>query len=401
MSYSIGDLFQSSSSGSSGFGGNFFSDYASIKNGSYRRLVKSYYGKTQSNTTTGSSGKAGTGGVLEKLLEEKKNPTVSEEVQEANSKLTTGLSSLSTSVAALQNEKTYMDTENGSTAKDKVIAAVKEYVSNYNDVITSSKSSTLTSKTAYVANMMSSTAANSDKLAELGIQVNSNGTLTLNESALKEADISKVQEMFSKDNYMSYGSSVASRIHFASVGSSATSSTDSTTETDSDTETDSSTVTAGASGLKDAATTLSSDKLYAMIKDEDGNEVYDIDKIFSAAKSFVNNYNTMFDKAKSSSNSGVVANLSYIREKTAKYEESLRQFGISVDSQGKLGISADTFKKSDMAEVQKLFKDYGSSIASSASLVDFYLTTQAGASNSYTSDGLYNVQGGTRYVNSV
>ena len=82
------------------------------------------------------------------------------------------------------------------------------------------------------------------------------------------------------------------------------------------------------------------------MKDKDGNETdeYDIKKIFATAKSFVSNYNKMFDAAESSSNSGVVANLSYIREKTARNEDALKALGISVDGKGRMKIDEDTFK---------------------------------------------------------
>lgn len=390
------NLFQGFSSGSSG-SSNFFSDYASIKNGSYGRLMKSYYGKAKSSSSSSSGSTRSSYNILDKLLEEKKNPKVSKEVQEANSNLTSGISSLKGSLSTLQNEKTYTDSDNGTSAADKTFSAVKEYVTNYNNLVTAAKGSTLTSKTSYVANMMSSTAANSDKLAEIGVKVNANGTLTLNEAKLKAADTSKVKDLFSKDNYMSYGSTVASRLHFAGVSS--TTSTKSTSSTDS---TDTSTkVTSGAAGLKADGNTLASNELYAKVKDKDGNEDYDVDKIFATAKSFVSNYNKMFNSAESSSNSGVVANLSYIREKTAKNADALKTFGISVDNKGRLNIDEDTFKKSDMSKVQKFFKDYGASIASNASLVDYYLTTQASAANSYTADATYNVQGSARYASSV
>ena len=125
---------------------------------------------------------------------------------------------------------------------------------------------------------------------------------------------------------------------------------------------------------------------------------YDVDKIFATAKSFVNNYNTMFDKAESSSNSGVIANLSHIRQKTSQNADVLKQFGINVDAKGRLKIDEDTFKKSDMSDVQKFFKDYGSSIATNASLVDYYSTTQANATSGYTAAGTYNVQGSARFA---
>ena len=388
-------LFQSLSSSSGGMGNlNFLSDYASIKNGSYGKLMKTYYGTGLDAGKVSSGKKYSSNNVLDKILDEKKNPKVSKEAQEANANLTTGLSSLKTSVSALQNSKTYTDTENGQNAADKVVSAMKAFVSDYNNVVNAAKGSTLVRKTAYVENMMSSTAANAGKLSEVGVTINSDGTLELDAAKLKEAGTSKVQELFSPDNIMSYGSTIASRVKFAG-GSTSTNATGST-ETNN-------TTSSGALSLKADAKKLASDELYEKVKDKDGNETnqYDIDKIFATAKSFVKNYNLMLDKAGNSLNSGIVSNLTRIREKTAQNANALKEIGISVDVKGRLKIDEDTFKDADMSKVQKAFKDYGSSISTSASLVDFYLTTQANASNGYTAAGKYNVQGGLRFTDAI
>jgi len=386
-------LFSSLGSGAAGVGSsNFLTDYAAIKNGSYGKLMKSYYGTVKSSGT-GAAGKSGSSSnIIDKILEEKKHPKVSKEAQEANANLTTGLSNLKTSVSALQSDKTYTDTANGQSAADKVVSAVKSYVAEYNNVVSAAKNSTLANKTAYVANMMSSTAANADKLSEIGITVNDNGTIDLDEAKLKEAGVSKVQELFSPRDIMSYGSTVASRLQFAGAAAS--------TETAADSTGTNSTAASSAASLKTDSKALASDKLYETVKDEDGNDTgkYDIDKILATAKSFVKNYNSMFDKAESSSNSGVLANLSYIRETTARHADALKQFGISVNEKGRLKIDEDTFKNSDMSRVQNLFKEYGSSVATNASLVDYYMTTQANAANGYNADGTYNVQGSSRYA---
>lgn len=384
-------LFQSLSS-SGGMGNlNFLSDYASIKNGSYGKLMKAYYGGTGHSSNAVTAGrKNNTSNVVDKILEEKKNPKISKEAQEANAKLTEGLSSLKTSVSALQSDKTYTDTADGKSAADKTVSAMKAYVSNYNDVVKAAKSSTLANKTAYVANMMSTTAANADKLSEIGVTINSDGTLDLNEAKLKEAGISKVKEMFSADDIMSYGSTIASRLRFAGASSS--------TNAAGSTETTDKTTGSGAAALKADARKLAAEELFEMLKDKDGNETgYDVEKILATAKSFVSNYNRMFDAAQSSSNSGVLANLSHIRETTARNADALKELGISVDQKGRMKIDEDTFKKSDMSKVQQFFKDYGSSVATNASLVDYYMTTQANAASGYTADGGYNVQGNFRY----
>lgn len=400
MSQDYSQLFQSISSGGGMGNQNFLSDYASIKNGSYGKLLRSYYGKGP-NTSTAAGKSSSSKNVIDKILEERKNPKVSKEAQEANTNLTAGLSKMKNSVSALQNEKTYTDTANGQSASEKVVSAMKDYVADYNSVVTAAKRSTLTGKTSYVANMMSSTSANADKLSELGVTINANGTLQLNEGKLKTADISKVKELFSSSDIMSYGSRISSRVQFASTAP-VTKPTDKTDSTDStnDKETNNTSGSKAAS-LKADGETLASDKLYKKVKDKDGNDIYDIDKIFATAKSFVSNYNGMLDAAESSTNSGVLSNLSQIKGKTAQNANMLKQFGISVDFKGRMKIDEDTFKKADMSKVQKFFKDYGSSVATHASLVDFYTTTHANAANSYTSAGAYNLQGNFRYTDFI
>lgn len=380
-------------SGSAGANLNYLSDYASIKNGSYGKLMKSYYSAEKASTAVSEDGKSSSKNILDKFWEQRRNPKVSKDVQEANANLTAGLSTLRTSVAALRNSKTYTDAA-GQSAADKTVAAMKAYVEDYNSVVNASKGSTLTSKTAYVANMMSSTAANADKLSEVGITVEANGNLKLNEAKLRAAGSAKVQELFSADNVMSYGSMIASRVQFAGAASSA----GATGSAEAD-----KTPGSGAASLKAAGQALASDALYEKVKDKDGNDTgkYDVEKILATAKSFVNSYNGMFDAAQSSANSGVVSNLSYIREKTARSEDALKQFGISVDTKGRMKLDEETFQQSDMSKVQQVFKDYGSSIATSASLVDYYMVTQANAASGYTSVGTYNAQGSVRYAGTV
>ena len=266
---------------------------------------------------------------------------------------------------------------------------MKSYVNNYNSVVTASKSSTLTNKTAYVANMMSTTSKFEKELGEIGVMLKNDGTLQLDETKLKGADLSKVQKLFSTDNIQSYGSTIASRIKFAGGSTSTTTgTTNNTTNTDTKKPTSTS-----AAALKKDGEALASNELFAKVKDADGNETdeYDVKKILSTAKSFVSNYNAMFDKAESSSNSGVLSNLSYIRERTANNTKALKEFGFSVDKKGRLSLDEDTFKKADMSKVHDFFKNYGSYVASNASRVDYYMNTNANTASGYTSKASYNI----------
>lgn len=371
---------------------SLFSERNAIKNGTYKKLLKSYYGSLEndSDSATSTNRRRGSNNIIDKLLREKMYPTVSKETEKANSDLTSGISSLKSSVSTLQSEKTYEDTENGSTAADKVVSAMKSYVTNYNNVVTASKNSTLSNKTAYVANMMSTTSKFEKELGEVGVMLKNDGTLQLDETKLKGVDLSKVQKLFSTDNIQSYGSTIASRIKFA--GGSSTNTTTGSTNNTTNTDTKKPTGTSAAALKKDGEA-LASNELYAKIKDSDGKETdeYDIKKILSTAKSFVTNYNAMFDKAESSFNSGVLSNLSYIREKTANNTKALKEFGFSVDKKGRLSLDEDTFKKADMSKVHDFFKSYGSYVASNASRVDYYMNTNANAASGYTSKASYNI----------
>ncbi len=389
------NLFSGVSGSSGSF--NWISDWNSIKSGTYGRLMKAYYGDsghTASSSKSDSASKAKTNNVLDQILEEKKHPTVSQEVQDANSKLSSGISSLKNSVSALQNEDTFKDSEDGTTsAADNAASAMKNFVSQYNSVVGAAKKSTLSRQTSHIASMMKTTDAYKKQLEEIGVTLNKDGTLQFNEGKFKSADLSKVQDLFSRDNVMSYGSTVNARLGFASASSAAVQST----EKEEDTKEPDAVTYEGAAALKGNIADLTSDDLYKKVTGKDGSEQYDTDRIFDAVKKFAGNYNSMLDTARFSVNSGVSSNLAWIMEKTSQNKDALGKLGITVGKDGKLTVDEDAFKKSDMSDVEKFFKKYGPSIANQVSLVDYYLTTQAGVSSNYTEDGAYYAQGSYRF----
>ena len=397
-SNSISTLFGTGSGSNSGSNlYSLFTDRASIRNGSYGKLLKSYYSTAAGSETTKSSSAASksSSDMLDKILDSKKNVSVSKEAAQANAQIGQKLTNLQSSVSTLQKDDLYKDTQGGSTAKDKVSSAVKNFVDDYNALVKTSKDSTLVNKTSNVAGMMRSTATNADKLSEIGINLNADGTVSLDEKKLKDADISKVQELFSTDNIVGYGSTLASRAKFAGASG--------TTSTVAETAAAQQTTQTSAAALKEGSRTLASDALYAFKKDADGNETnqYDVEKILSEVKNFADNYNKLLDAAKDSTNSGVSANMSHIQDTTEHNKDALGSLGIRVGSDGKMTVDENTFQNTDMAAVRNLFRDYGSSVATSASLVNYYMSTQADASNGYTSSAAYNVQADSTYTTTM
>ena len=386
-SNSISNLFNSGSTGNNSYSGlsSMLSDYSAIRNGSYGKLMKSYYNET-SNSNSSSRAKSSES-VTDKIIREKMHPTVSSEASKANAALSQGVTNMKSSVSTLQNASTYEDTTSG-TARSKVTNALKDYVTNYNSAVAASKDSTTKGLTSNMASIMKSTDANKEALAALGITANSDGTLSLDEKKLQSADLSAVQDLFSKDNLTSYGSTVGSRLQYASYYTSNTT----TSAASSDTNSTKQETISSALGLKSASQALASDSLYDKVKDKDGNDTdsYNVDAITSKAKDFVKNYNEMFASAKNSTNSGVTSNLSYIKNTTDRNKDALASLGITVNSDNTLSINEDVFKNSDMSKVKALFKDYGSSVATNSSLVNYYMGTQATAASGYTSSASYN-----------
>ena len=353
-------------------------DYNSIKNGTYGKLMKKYYGTTVSGSSSGDGTKTkGSSGILEKILEEKRNPKVSQEAEKANSTLTSSVGLLKNAVSTLQKADTFEDQKennNGSTSStgmEKTVSALKNFVASYNDALTASKRSTMTNVSSNIAGIMKATEANAEELKEIGITKNNDGTLNFNEKLLSDDELDKVKELFSGDDAMSYGSAVASRLNRVSVYDSSASSSSAANSAKEKAET-SSTSTSLVSSLD----SLMSDKL-------------DIEGMLSETKNFIKFYNATLDSAAKSGVSGVTSNLLAMRDKTAKHSGELSKLGITQGADGKLSMNENTFKSAGLSNIQDTFKKYGSDIRTNASLLNYYSTSGSTPQSSYSSNGAY------------
>lgn len=181
--YDVSALFSGTSNQSSG---NMLADYASIKNGSYGKLMKAYYArqKAQSASETGDS--------AQKLT-----------------LMRSGADSLKKSADALNNaslwEKkkiTKKDEETGEETEiedydwDAITKAVKSFVTNYNAVV--SQAGDFDNKNILRnAVWMTGTTNTYEKLfAKVGISIGTGNKLELDENALKEADMGTLKSLF-------------------------------------------------------------------------------------------------------------------------------------------------------------------------------------------------------------
>ncbi|MCR5791012.1 MAG: hypothetical protein K6G83_14115 [Lachnospiraceae bacterium] len=209
----ISSLF-GTTSGTSQTSSFSLSDYASIKNGSYGKLVKSYYRNEENEKTAAASEKSS-----------------------ANlASVRSGADSLKSAADALSDpklwEKKKIKTKNEETGEeeekedydwDAITKAVNSFADAYNGVIGSSGNSDSKDVLRNASWMVGDTEKTAKLLEKVGIEVGSDNKLTVNEDKLKEANVGTLKLLFTGHNsFVDKVSSKASSISRAAAKTAAT-----------------------------------------------------------------------------------------------------------------------------------------------------------------------------------
>lgn len=207
-----------SSTASNAASGNWLADYASIKNGSYAKLMKAYYGKDDNASKTAASNitKKDTATETTKKALAKVETTTDALKESADTLLATGKKDL-----FAQKDITTRD-ENGveSTTKgydtNAIYNAVNNFVKNYNSVMNAVDDVSDTAVNNRTEAMGNTTLANSKLLAKVGITMKNDGTLSLDKDTFMKADMSTVKTLFQGNGSYGYRvSAQSSMINFA------------------------------------------------------------------------------------------------------------------------------------------------------------------------------------------
>ena len=196
-------FFGTSSADNSASGASWLSEYASIKNGSYGKLAKAYYAK-----------KSGTDEKTAKAEQEKQQQTDNRIATTADT--LKDAASATIDVASLFEKKELTVTkEDGTTEKkndydyDAIYKAVKKFADSYNEMLTQGEKSDKTGVLSPTAHMVSATLKNSRLLADAGITVNKDNSLSVDEEKLKSTKITTLKALFHGKN--SYADQIASK----------------------------------------------------------------------------------------------------------------------------------------------------------------------------------------------
>lgn len=199
--------------GGSSFGlsGNLLSDYASIKSGSYHKLLKAYYEKVDPDTKgkTDKTNKVSANASKEtKVLS--KAQTEADELKDAASSLVADKKGI---FQLKEVEKKDEVTGEVSTVKeydrDAMYQAVKSFVDEYNDVLDSVDDVDSQSVLRAGVSLLKTTQSNEDLLSKAGITIGKGNKLEIDKEAFQKADMNVVKTLFTGKG--SYADSVSSK----------------------------------------------------------------------------------------------------------------------------------------------------------------------------------------------
>lgn len=208
----------SSLGNNSGANLNFLSDYASIKNGSYAKLMKAYYSEGASDTVK-SLAKSTTSSTLSK--EETKAIAKVESStdalkESADELLATGKNSLFNQKDITTKDENGVETTKKDYDTDALYSAVNQFVKDYNSVVQAGKDVSNNSVYSRVNRLMGYSEANEKMLNKIGITIEDDGTLAVDKATFQKADVSKIQTLFQGNGSYGYRvSAQASMINYA------------------------------------------------------------------------------------------------------------------------------------------------------------------------------------------
>ena len=210
-SSSVSTLFSSlgsSKSTGSGLFGINLSEYASIRSGSYGKIMRSYFSMDSTKGTSKSDDS--TKNTIEDLAT---TTSTSKDSTKTLAAIESDAKELTDSAKALytrSNNKVFTKDSGGSYDTDKIYKAVKRFADDYNSMLDTAGKSSTNRISRSVSSMKNETSYNEKPLKEIGITVDEKtGRLSVDETTFKSADTEKIKNLFNGTG--SYAYSVATK----------------------------------------------------------------------------------------------------------------------------------------------------------------------------------------------
>ncbi|MGN0304973.1 MAG: hypothetical protein ACI4D2_02330 [Lachnospiraceae bacterium] len=187
---SLNNSNSANSKGSNSFNEINLADYASIKSGSYGKLLKAYYKKDNTDGSTGTDS-------ISSVNKTKVDATVKKE-----------LTDIQFYANEVQNSaETLMEKGGKSVFKDgnkeKIYQDVADFASNYNTLMEKSQNSSSSSVARSANSMANRVKGSADLLKEVGITIGQDKKLSVNKDTFMNADMNKVKSLFNGSGSLS------------------------------------------------------------------------------------------------------------------------------------------------------------------------------------------------------
>ena len=206
---SVGTLFSSLSSSSNSMT-SMLSDYYSIKNGSYKKLLTAYYALDNTDETS-STKSTDASDTLSKLLNQNKSTSTATDSAQTLVDIEEASASLKEAVSKFTDKKSVDETY----STDNLYDNVKAFVDSYNGVIDAAQDSNTSSITKNLNSMINQTKTNETLLSNIGISIDEDNKLTVDKDKLMSANIDTVKSLLGSTGSYGYRiSASASMINF-------------------------------------------------------------------------------------------------------------------------------------------------------------------------------------------
>lgn len=324
-------------------------DYAAIKNGSYGKMMKSYYAKLEKQ-------KAEESGETDQKTTGKIKDSASASAAASLYKSASALGSLNYDDRSEENI-------------DKITDSVSAFVKDYNSLMKSADKSENTTVQKQAESLYNSYYTNYKLFARVGITMNSDRTLSLDEDSMKKAladtehgNGATVKTLFggigsfadkavnkASQIYRAAGDGEAvtsSKAKYAGVGRSSSTGTSNTSSTKDKNKT-----------VTDASSAAAANTLYKSIEKLSSMNISNTnkDEVYKAFSSFVEDYNDLIKNTDKSTNSNVVNQAGYLKSIVSGSKSTFSKIGVTVNSDKTLSLDEKKFKDADMSDVKSLF----------------------------------------------
>ncbi len=387
LSSGLNDTYSALLGGGSGSGevggASLLSDYASIKNGSYGKMMKSYYAKVKDAEEEEDSSK----GKSKTKVKDAASASAARKFYET----ATGMNALDYSADNI----------------DELYDKVSSFVKDYNSMMKAASKSSNSDVKAQADALNDYTYQNYKLFAKVGITMNADRTLSIDEDTFKKVNektgstnVPTLTTLFKGINsFADKAADRASTIYRkAGEGEEVTSAkakyagstggVSSSDKTDNSDKGTSKTAKDAASAASASALYKSIEKLGAMSIDNDNKEA-----VFDVFSTLVRDYNELLKDTADSKNSNVIKQADYLKSLVNGNKSAFSRMGVTVSSDKSLSIDEEKFKEADMSTVKSLFSgaySFGEKMTDRINQIYRY-ATQGDSLNgqTYTNQGSY------------